>query len=55
VLVYSIKLEAWPFALAGGLAIFISQLTLILKSIKAALANPVDPLEMEALAVTKLF
>jgi hypothetical protein len=32
------------FIFAGGLAIFIPQLTLSLKSIKAALANPVDAL-----------
>ena len=44
---YRIKLEAWTFLLAEGLAIFISQLTLSLKSIKAALANPVDSLRNE--------
>ena len=44
---YRIELEAWTFALAGVLAIFISQLTLSLKSIRAALANPVDSLRDE--------
>jgi hypothetical protein len=42
---YGIKLETWTYILAGGLGIFISQLTLSLKSIRAALANPVDPFE----------
>ena len=45
--VYRIDIEWWMFALAGGLAVLISLLTVSYHSIKAALANPVKSLRSE--------
>ena len=44
---YRIDMQLWMFTAAGGAAILISQLTLGLKSIKAATANPTDSLRNE--------
>ncbi|HEX9654708.1 MAG TPA: ABC transporter permease [bacterium] len=44
---YRIDLGWWVFALAGGLALLISLLTVGTQAIKAAVANPVDSLKYE--------
>ncbi len=44
---YRINISAWPFLLAGGVALLIAWLTVSYQSIKAALSNPVDALRDE--------
>ena len=44
---YRIEIAWWMFALAGGLALLISLLTVSAQAIKAALANPVEALRYE--------
>jgi len=44
---YSIELEWWFFALAGGSALLISWLTVGFQTIKSARINPVDCLKNE--------
>lgn len=44
---YRIEMSWWLFATAGGLALFISVLTVSVQAVKAALANPVDALRYE--------
>ncbi len=44
---YRIEISAWPFLLAGGVALLIAWLTISYQSIKAALSNPVDALRDE--------
>jgi len=44
---YKIAIEWWMFALAGGLAVGIAQVTVSFQSIKAALMNPVKSLRSE--------
>jgi len=44
---YRIDVVWWMFALAGGLALFIALITVIIQAIKAALANPVEALRYE--------
>ncbi len=44
---YRIAIEWWVYALAGGLAIFISVLTVSYQAIKAAFMNPVKSLKSE--------
>jgi len=42
---YRINIQWWVFALACGLAIFITFVTLSFQSVKAAMANPVKSLK----------
>ena len=44
---YRISIPWWVFAVAGGLAVFITLLTVSLQSMKAALSNPVESLKVE--------
>ena len=44
---YRISITVWVFAIAGGIALLISLLTVCLQAIKAALANPVNNLRTE--------
>lgn len=44
---FRVEVEWWVFALAGGLALLISLLTVSTQAIKAALANPVEALRYE--------
>ena len=44
---YRIKVSWWIFALAGGLALLIALLTVSMKAIRAAIANPVESLKYE--------
>ncbi|MGA0559806.1 ABC transporter permease [Larkinella sp. VNQ87] len=45
--VYRIELQAWMFALAGLLAVFIALLTVAFQGARAALVNPVESLKVE--------
>jgi putative ABC transport system permease protein len=42
-----VNISWWIFALAGGLTLAITLLTISLRAVKAAVANPVDSLRME--------
>ncbi|PSL43937.1 putative ABC transport system permease protein [Chitinophaga niastensis] len=44
---YRIHLSWWMFCTAGALAIFITMITVIFQSVKAALTNPIKSLKME--------
>ena len=44
---YRVEMSWWLFATAGGLALFISLLTVSFQAVKAALANPVEALRYE--------
>ena len=44
---YKTSMGAWPFALAGLIALVIAWFTVSYQSIKAAIANPVDSLRDE--------
>ena len=44
---YRIEINWWVFALSGGIALLIAALTVSLKAIKAAAANPVKSLRYE--------
>jgi len=44
---YRIDIDAWTFALAGGIALLIALATVSYQAIKAALANPVESLRYE--------
>jgi hypothetical protein len=44
---YRITIGWWVFALAAGLTLVITLLTISLRALKAALANPVDSLRAE--------
>ncbi len=44
---YRISIQWWVFALAGGLALFITLVTVSFQSIKSAIANPVKSLRTE--------
>ena len=44
---YRIEISAWPFLLAGGVALLIAWLTVSYQSVRAALSNPVDALRDE--------
>ena len=44
---YRIEMSWWIFALAGGIALFITLLTVSSQTVKAAIANPVESLRYE--------
>jgi putative ABC transport system permease protein len=44
---YRISIDWWIFALAAGLTLVITLLTISLRAVKAALANPIDNLRTE--------
>lgn len=44
---YRTEMQWWVFLLSGGIALFISVLTVSLQAIKTALANPIDSLRYE--------
>jgi putative ABC transport system permease protein len=44
---YRVSIGWWVFALAAGLTLVITLLTVSLRAIRAALANPVDSLRAE--------
>jgi putative ABC transport system permease protein len=44
---YRIEIGWWMFALAGGMALIIALLTVGIRALKAALANPVESLRYE--------
>ena len=44
---YRVQLEAWPFVLAGIIAIAVSMLTVLFHALKAAMINPVQTLKHE--------
>jgi putative ABC transport system permease protein len=44
---YRIEIQWWMFGLGGGITIIISLLTISMKTIKAAMANPVESLRTE--------
>jgi putative ABC transport system permease protein len=45
--VYRIEMSWWMFALAGGIALFMTLLTVSFQTIKAAIANPIESLRYE--------
>jgi putative ABC transport system permease protein len=44
---YRLPVSGWVFALAGGLALLVALLTIGIRAIRAALANPVHSLRSE--------
>jgi putative ABC transport system permease protein len=44
---YSISLQWWMFALAGMITLIITSLTLGLRAVRAAMANPVHSIKTE--------
>ena len=44
---YRTELHWWIFALAGGMALFIAFITISFQTIKAALANPIDAINID--------